>query len=186
MDRVGANAFLQTMRLYYPRAIFVRTEEEITSKVDDYVKSFAKWDNDLVLQVLFDWHLEHNEAPSVADIIRECKIKEIESKPYTPFPEEEKPKVTYAENPWKKAQEALQRETRFRPGTKHGWLFFVLKEQGYKEYLKAREAAINAKNRRNEENRRLGLPEDNRATEAMFESPEEKEYYIRLVKEGQI
>ena len=186
MDRDGANALLQRFKIYYPRSVFGKTEEEMKGKVDDFEKSFSKWSNEDVMEVLFNWHLEHNEAPTIADLIRELKVLAIDRKPAEPLPEEDKPKVTYAENPWKRAQEALQRETARDPKTKHNWLFFVLKEQGYKEYKKAHEAAINAKNRRNEENRKLGLPEDTRATEAIFASPEEKAKYMRLITEGKI
>lgn len=181
----GTQQLLELMRIYYPRSLFnLKNQNDIKIKLNDYMESFSKWEDQTVIQVLKDWHIEHSEAPTIADLVRECKLKEIESKPYTPLPEPEVEIVK--DNPWQPALDEMLSE-RHNHKDPHNFLFYVLKTQGYKEYLHAREVQINCKNRRNQQNEELGLAErDNRGTEATFASEEERAKYKQMVREGKI
>jgi hypothetical protein len=43
--------------------------ERAKAMFDDYMRAFARYDDDDVLQVAYDWHLKNNQACTVADLI---------------------------------------------------------------------------------------------------------------------
>lgn len=70
MDKDGAKELLLKLSVYYPRVYSSNMpKDRALGLMEDFMKSFVKYDNESVLQALYDFHLESEKAPTVYDLL---------------------------------------------------------------------------------------------------------------------
>lgn len=76
MDRAIANKILVMLKGYYPRQYPSNLpDDQCRFIVDDLVESFKGYNQERVIELYKEWHLENSFPPSVADILKTLRAE---------------------------------------------------------------------------------------------------------------